>query len=324
MADQEARGDELAAKADKKARGFALFAGSRFEDAADLLERAATAYKLAKASSARLLRRSSPATARPGGADGAAAAAAAAAAGDKGGETYRRLSELQLTKLDSKHEAASALVDAANCYKKGNTPAALECLQLAVEYLTDLGRLSMAAKHCKDIGELYEKEEHVENAMAWFEKAADFYQGEEATSSGNQCRLKVAQFAAQLEQYQRAVDIFEEIAQASMDSNLLKYSVKGYLLNAGLCRLCHQSGDSVSLQRMLDRYQELDATFTGTREYKFLADLTEAVGAEDIEQFTEVVREFDSMTRLDSWKTMLLLRAKKTLKDRENAEDELT
>jgi hypothetical protein len=38
----------------------------------------------------------------------------------------------------------------------------------------------------------------------------------------------------------RHIEVYEEVAKASMDNNLLKFSVKGYLLNAGICRLCSQ------------------------------------------------------------------------------------
>lgn len=52
--------------------------------------------------------------------------------------------------------------------------------------------------------------------------------------------------------YSRAIDIFETVARQSLDSNLLKYSVKGYLLNAALCQIC--SGDTVAIHRALDQY----------------------------------------------------------------------
>ena len=49
---------------------------------------------------------------------------------------------------------------------------------------------------------------------------------------------QVAQFAAELERYSEAIEIYEGVARASVDNNLLKYSAKGYLLNAGICQLC--------------------------------------------------------------------------------------
>ena len=49
---------------------------------------------------------------------------------------------------------------------------------------------------------------------------------------------QVAQFAAELERYGEAIEVYEAVARASVENNLLKYSAKGYLLNAGICQLC--------------------------------------------------------------------------------------
>lgn len=53
----------------------------------------------------------------------------------------------------------------------------------------------------QDIADLYEKEEDYQKAMEYYDKAADLYSGENVDSTSNQCKLKVAQYAAQLEQY---------------------------------------------------------------------------------------------------------------------------
>ena len=53
----------------------------------------------------------------------------------------------------------------------------------------------------QEIGELYELEKNIEQAMDYYERSADLFQSEEVTTSANQCKQKVAQFAAQLEQY---------------------------------------------------------------------------------------------------------------------------
>lgn len=52
----------------------------------------------------------------------------------------------------------------------------------------------------QEIAEYYEADQKIDQAIAYFEKAADFFQNEEVTTSANQCNLKVAQYAAQLEQ----------------------------------------------------------------------------------------------------------------------------
>lgn len=53
--------------------------------------------------------------------------------------------------------------------------------------------------------------------------------------------------------YPKATEIFEGIARQSINNNLLKYGVRGILLNAGICQLCR--GDPVAITNSLERYQ---------------------------------------------------------------------
>ena len=56
--------------------------------------------------------------------------------------------------------------------------------------------------------------------------------------SANKCLLKVAQFAAQSEKYQKAIEIYEQIGTSSVDNALLKYGAKDHFFRAALCHLC--------------------------------------------------------------------------------------
>ncbi|KAA8539514.1 hypothetical protein F0562_026206 [Nyssa sinensis] len=289
MGDQMAKGEDFERKAEKKLTSWGLF-GSKYEDAAELFDKAANSFKLAKS-------------------------------WDHAGSAYVKLANCHI-KLDSKHEAANAYADAAHCYKKTNTKESISCLEQAVNLFLDIGRLNMSARYYKEIAELNEAEHNFEQAIVYYERAADLFLSEDGTTSANQCKQKIAQFAAQLEQYQKAIEIYEEIARLSLNNNLLKYGVKGHLLNAGICQLC--KGDVVAISNALERYQDLDPTFSGTREYRLLADLAAAIDEEDIVKFTGAVKEFDSMTKLDAWKTTLLLRVKEAIKAKELEDDDLT
>jgi alpha-soluble NSF attachment protein len=44
----------------------------------------------------------------------------------------------------------------------------------------------------------------------------------------------------------------------------------------------------------------------------------DAVEAGDVEAFSTALQEFDRMTKLDEWKTSLLLRVKKSIEDEED------
>ncbi|XP_071732267.1 alpha-soluble NSF attachment protein-like [Rutidosis leptorrhynchoides] len=289
MSDHISKGEDCEKQAEKKLNGWQLF-GSKLEDAADLYEKAANFYKLGKS-------------------------------WDQAGAVYVKLAECFI-KLDSKHDAANAYADAGHCYKKTNTTECVSRLEQALEIFMELGRLSMSARYCKEIAELYEKERNLEKAMVYYEKAADLYQGEEVSSSENQCNLKIAEFAAELEQYQKAIELYEEVARQSLNNHLLKSGAKRHLLNAGICQLC--KNDIVAISNALDKYQDMDPTFAGSREHRLLADLASSIDEEDVEKFTDAVKEFDSLTKLDALKTTLLVRVKEMLKAKELEEDDLT
>lgn len=70
----------------------------------------------------------------------------------------------------------------------------------------------MAAKHETSIAEMYETEcPDLEKCMLHYEKAADFYKGEESKSAANKCLLNVAKYAAQLDNYPKAIEIYEAV-----------------------------------------------------------------------------------------------------------------
>lgn len=82
----------------------------------------------------------------------------------------------------------------------------------AIEIYTDMGRFTMAAKHHQSIAEMHESDTvDFERAIQHYELAADYFRGEESNSSANKCLLKVAQYAAQLQNYDKAIKIYEQV-----------------------------------------------------------------------------------------------------------------
>merc|ERR1711916_186001 len=122
---------------------------------------------------------------------------------------------------------------------------------MGVEFYTDEGRFSLAAKLQNQLAELYEEQMDITNAMEAYQTAGDYHEGEGSTSTANGAFLKVAGYAAELQNYDRAIEIYENVARTSISSNLLKWSCKNYFLNAGICYLAKT--DVVACNRALDR-----------------------------------------------------------------------
>ena len=65
----------------------------------------------------------------------------------------------------------------------------------------------------------------------------------------------------------------------------------------------------------------MDSAFPGTREFALCEGVMKAVAEGDAEQFATRLAEFDRMTKLDDWKTTMLLRVKKLIQHVEETED---
>lgn len=278
---------QLMAEAEKKLSSSKTFFGSLFggsskvEEAVDCYLRAANLFKMAKKWA-------------------------------QAGQAFCAAANLHL-KAGVRHDAATNYVDASNCYKKCDPNEAVSCLLKAIEIYTDMGRFTVAAKQHQNIAELYETEcVDLSRAMQHYEQAADYFRGEESTSSANKCMLKLAQYAAQLEHYDKAIQIYEQIAKSSLDNSLLKYSAKEYMFRAALCHLCV---DILNAQHAVEKYCGLYPAFADTRECKLIKELIEHLEEQNVDAFTEAVKNYDSISRLDQWYTTMLVRIKKQIND---------
>lgn len=100
-------------------------------------------------------------------------------------------SELQLIfHLDTKRCTFLAVSDAVGYYRT------------AIAMLCDAGRFSNAAKLQKQIAETFEAQDNKEEALENYRQAADYFSGENQSSSANSMLIKVAQISAQLERFE--------------------------------------------------------------------------------------------------------------------------
>lgn len=289
MADNEQKAMQLMAEAEKKlnsSKGFfgSMFGGSsKVDEGMELYLQAANKFKMAK---------------KWGSA----------------GHAFTEIASLH-QKAGNRLDAATNYVEAGNCYKKTDPNEAVNSLLKAIEIYTDMGKFTMAAKHHQSIADIYETEvADMEKAIQHYEQASDYFKGEENNSSANKCLLKVAMFAAQMEKYDKAIQIYEKVASSSLESSLLKYSAKEYMFRAALCHLCVDHEDAAIA---LTKYEEMYPAFQDSRECKLIKSLMTHLEEQNVDAFTDTVKEYDSISRLDQWYTTMLLRIKKSI----NAED---
>ncbi|KAI1105056.1 TPR-like protein [Jackrogersella minutella] len=279
----------LLQKADKAlssaSGGFSFFGGreEKYQNAADLYIEAANSFRIQKMNR-------------------------------EAGQAFEKAAAVQTKQLNEPDDAANTLVDAFKVYRKENPEDAVRCLDFAVNQYCKKGNFRRAAQHKENMGEVFENEVgDTKRALECYESAAGWYEGDNAAALANKLWLKVADIAAIDGDYYKSIEQYEKVAGASINNNLMRYSVKDYFLKAGICHLA--TGDMVATNRALEKYRDLDPTFPSTREYQLLADLVAAVEAGDQDQFTDKLFQYDQMSKLDKWKTTILVRVKSTIEE---------
>ncbi|KAL7542411.1 hypothetical protein ACHAWF_013666 [Thalassiosira exigua] len=294
---QRTKGDAFLQEAEatlKKSTWFASSTERKYEDAAESFAMAANAYKV-------------------GGCH------------DEAGAAYRRAAELYKDKLRSLGEASKCLSDAGACLSKSDPAEAIGCYRSAVTLLCDAGRLNQAAKLSKQIGEIFESDgaaddgsggDAVSAAIASYQQAAELFEMEQAKSQASTCLQKVAELssgALDPPELLRAAEIYESLGRQCLESNLLKYNAKAHFLNGVMCHLAN--GDSIGAAQALSRFDGLDYTFADSREGKFARQLVECVEQFDPEGFATACFEYDRVSKLDPWKTSMLVKVKRSIED---------
>lgn len=295
---QKEKGDAFVAEAEgkiTKSKGswFSSSKERKMEEAAELMEQAANAYKV-------------------GGFN------------QEAGESYRRAAEIHRDELTNLNEASKDMAQAGKCFTKSNPDDAVKAFSDAVALYTDNGRITQAAKLCKECAELYENEEVTTDgeksaivlAIESYEQASELFGMEDAKSQSSQCLAKVAELcsgALEPPDLMRACQIYDDLGKRCLDSNLLKFNAKGYFLQSTLCHLAN--GDSVGASQALARYEGVDYTFGESREGKFARQLVECVENHDVEGFGTACFDYDRISKLDPWKTSILVKVKKTIDD---------
>lgn len=213
------------------------------------------------------------------------------------------------TKLNEPDDMANTLTEAFKVYRKDSPTDAARVLAIAIQHYTSKGNFRRAATHQQNLAEVFEMEiGDQKKALEAYDTAAQWFESDNAEALANKLYLKVADLAALEGDYQRAIEKFEAVAKTSLNNNLMRWSVKEYFLKAGICYLA--ANDVVATRRALQNFADLDNSFPSTREYMLLNDLVQCVEDGEQDAFSEKLFQYDQMSKLDKWKTTLLLKVK--------------
>jgi alpha-soluble NSF attachment protein len=224
-------------------------------------------------------------------------------------------------KAGSPNEEAVNYLEAARCLKNLSQEQAQGWYEKAVKMYSDAGRFSQAGKILKEVGEAYESFGSMDKALIFYTKAVDVFElDEHSKTQVTSCILKKAEIMSVVavegatvdeEKLVQAAKLFETEGQKATMNPMLAFGAREHFLKAGLCLLA--LGDTVSIKVGVARFHDKDPKLETSREGGLLRGLSEAFAEGDVDAFRDKLDEYDSVSRLDGWKTKLLLIAVKKL-----------
>jgi len=274
------RGDELVTEAESKL-SRSLFRSGDVQGGLDSYQRAVAQYKLA------------------GDWDTAALTLT------KMGEIFRKQGDLM--------GAGRLYGEAGTCYRKYSTHSAVTSYLKSAEMYIELGKFGIPAKHHEAIAMIYFKDiQPCDNNLVLhhLSLAAHYYYSDNRNAARNKCRLEMARIHGTMDQYDEALQIYEDLGYSSLESRLIKYSADEYFFRAGLC---HLAIDCLNCQIALQKYIDYYPAFEMSGECKFLKKLCGEIEQENEEGFDNIVRKNNSIVKLDPWYAAIINKIRKEI-----------
>lgn len=161
------------------------------------------------------------------------------------GAAFRKAAQVQQKNLSEPLDAANSLNEAFKCYRQTEPQQAASAMSDAIQIYTAQGNFRRAATNMQTLAELYETglDDQV-NALKSYETAANWFSDDNAEALANKLLLKAGEIAALIgetdggnkDNYYKAIAHFEKVSRASVDNNLMRWSVKDYLLKGFIAR----------------------------------------------------------------------------------------
>jgi alpha-soluble NSF attachment protein len=202
-------------------------------------------------------------------------------------------------------ESRNRCIQAAKCYKTiGNLQEAIKLYVVISEQYTEDGKFYAAGKLYQEIAEMYGIN-MIDEAVAFYQKAYDSFRVNDAVHSATQCLDKMANLLAIQKKYSKAMEIYKDLAECSE----VTWNATTYLYKACVCVLALPKFKE-TLPEFLETCKEICPAFDRSRECRFIEDILEAVDVDET-KFTDVVYNYDQISKLEGWISEVLLFVKK-------------
>ncbi|KAK6588546.1 hypothetical protein RS030_4632 [Cryptosporidium xiaoi] len=257
-------------------------------------------------------------------------------------ECFNKAADLSLKQNDFVG-ASNYYTECGNIVKRTNLQKSIPYYLKAVELYNKNGRFSQSGKLFKDIAESLESDYQYEESSEYYKKAADLFDMDEYRKSAySSCILKYADIVSlcvsekndcnnpsgsgDSDKLYESIKIYEEEAKKALGNSLIKYNAKEYLFKSFLIVL--SLNDPVDAQIKFEKYSKIDQSFAISQQGKLCSSILGVIERKQrqsdeqeddvyrnrlVEEFTQIIEEYNSIYPFDDWKVHFLSIIKRNL-----------
>lgn len=219
--------------------------------------------------------------------------------------------------LNQKHDEVSTYIKSFQYFKNKDIKLAESLLKRIIDIYLNIYDIKNLVKWHLNIGDFYEYQGEMEKVLENYGKAYDY----DNDSISTEYQLKYANYMLQFEKYEKSRDIYSKILDSTINNKLLRFRQCEICLQIILSYLCQD--DIVSAKRAINSFISTYPIFENSREEKFITSIISACEKYDIDEYVTIIKDYETISKLDSLKINLLLKIKSHINTNKIPEDNL-
>ena len=211
-------------------------------------------------------------------------------------------------------DAIPLLIDAARCLSHIQAQRAIKIYLKLCDVFEARGKLAESVKLIMTISDIYIGLGDTDNGLKYLQKGYELYSCENMDAKARECLLKMIEIYLKRGQYLLAFDNYETVIKAYLAKfSSHKFVAKPYIFRALVCLF--YTDDVQLIYNKYDEYCQMDYTFGGSREGRFIKSLLDVIGAHvpEPDKYSLICNEYNTGSPFEPWMYSCLLHQKEAL-----------
>lgn len=193
-------------------------------------------------------------------------------------------------------------LEIAKIQEKINQLDSIKYYKLAYDNFGETHNRNNMIKTLMKIGDIYKQNDEIDNSIIYYKQAIELCDAFDDDATQNKISLIIAGLCVQKELFSDAMIYYEATAKKYLDNHIMKFSSSKYFFLSMLSCICNDN-----MNESKSKYDEyVNNNYVKEVEKSFINNILKSIEDDNIEDFQQIIREYDDMHALDEVQIALL------------------